>query len=279
MMEDEKVAKSFLSAIIEEEVLELNFAAQKRIRHSLDNRVPQTEDAEKLFLTVCRFDFSAQISTSNGGIKTVIIELQKAKFPSDIMRFRRYRDLYYQNPNNIYGSEENKKACPIYSIFLVGYDLDYDIGISNHPIIHVNYNCENGSTKQDFDTTNEFVQSLRHPSWIIQINQLKQSYQNNLEKMLNIFDQKNRITNHYTLNNHYILNVNEDEFPEMYYPIIRRLRMASESEDILIGMEMEDDFIKELQDKERLIANQSKMIEEKDKLIKELNKQLAKNQI
>jgi hypothetical protein len=278
MMEDEKVAKSFLSAIIEEEVLELNFATRKLIRRPLENQESQEEEIEKLFLTVCRFDFSAKILTPDGGFKMVMIELQKAKFLSDIMRFRRYLDLHYQNLNDTYGSEENKKNCPIYSIFLVGYDLDhYDIGISDHPIIHVNHNYENGSAEQDFDfdTTNEFIQSLHHQSWIIQINQLKQNYQNNREKILSIFDQKNRITNRlYTWLNCYILNVNEDEFPERYSPIIHRLRMASESEEILIEMEMEDDFIKELQDKERFIAKQGKTIKEQDKTLKEQEKAL-----
>jgi hypothetical protein len=46
--------------------------------------------------------------------------------------------------------------------------------------------------------------------------------------------------------------------------------MASESVDV--QTEMEDDFMKELQDKERAIA-------EKNKLIKELKEQLAKSQI
>jgi hypothetical protein len=263
MMEDEKVAKSFLSAIIEEEVLELDFAAQERtLRRSLMNPAIMVEETEKLFLTVCRFDFSAKISVPDGSFKTVMIELQKAKMASDVMRFRRYLGLHYQNPNNTYGSEENKKACPIYGIFLLGYD----IGISGRPIIHVNYNCEDGSTKQDFDTTNEFIQSLHHQSWIIQINQLKQSYQNNLEKLLSIFNQKNRTTNHH------ILNVNEDEFPEIYRPIIRRLRMASESEDIQNEMELEDDFMKELQDKERFIAKQSRVLAEKDKTLAEKDK-------
>ncbi|MDR1267967.1 MAG: hypothetical protein LBK82_00435 [Planctomycetaceae bacterium] len=62
--------------------------------------------------------------------------------------------------------------------------------------------------------------------------------------------------------------------------------MASESVEVQTEMEMEDDFMKELQDKERSIAEQTKTIEadkkaleEKDKLIKELKEQLAKSQI
>ncbi|MDR1268997.1 MAG: hypothetical protein LBK82_05685, partial [Planctomycetaceae bacterium] len=125
MLEDEEVAKSFLSAIIEEEVLEVHFAAQEHTLRRPRNEVAAKEDkeeAETLFLTVCRFDFSAKISTPNGEHKTVMIELQKAKFSSDIMRFRRYLGLHYQNPDNTYtdGNDEYKKARQIYGIFLLG---------------------------------------------------------------------------------------------------------------------------------------------------------------
>ncbi|MDR0565762.1 MAG: hypothetical protein LBG47_01790, partial [Prevotellaceae bacterium] len=42
MMEDERVAKSFISAIIEEEVVELDFAAQE---HTV--RIPKTQAAQE----------------------------------------------------------------------------------------------------------------------------------------------------------------------------------------------------------------------------------------
>jgi hypothetical protein len=105
---------------------------------------------------------------------------------------------------------------------------------------------------------------------------LKQRRRNDLEKLLGIFDQTNRTQSPY------ILNVNEDDFPEMYRPVIRRLRMAAESEDIQTEMELEDDYFKELQDKERIIAQKEKALEEKDKMLEEkdraleeLKKQLA----
>ncbi|MDR0391234.1 MAG: hypothetical protein LBH59_04965 [Planctomycetaceae bacterium] len=266
MMEDKKVAKSFISAIIEEEVLELDFATQERtLRCPSDQKT--TEEAESFF-TVCRFDFSAKISVPDGSVKTVMIELQKAKMASDIMRFRRYIGSHYQNSSNTYGNERTPKACPIYGIFLLGYD----IGIDDHPILHVNYNCEDSTTKQKIETNNEFIQSLHHQSWVVQINQLRQNYRNDLENVLSIFDQNNR-----TSNNQHILKIDERVFPKIYQPIIRRLHMAYESEDIQIEMELEDDYMKELQDKERSIAEQKKEIEENKKTIEAKDKALDEN--
>ncbi|MDR1052964.1 MAG: hypothetical protein LBL39_02210 [Planctomycetaceae bacterium] len=257
-MEDEEVAKSFLSAIIEEEVLEVHFATQERTLRRPLNEVGK-EESEKLFLTVCRFDFSAKISIPNGGHKTVMIELQKAKFSADIMRFRRYLGLHYQSSDNTYDSGNHQKARQIYGIFLLGYD----IGIRDCPIIQVDQNIKDGTTKKNLAVTNnEFIESLHHRSWIVQLDQLKQHRRNDAETLLSIFD----------LGTHHTLQVNENDFPQRYIPVIRRLRMASESADVQTEMEMEDDFMQELQDKERSIAKQRQTIEEDKKALKEKDK-------
>jgi hypothetical protein len=282
MMEDEKVAKSFLSAIIEEKVVELDFAAQERtVRKPKESK--KKEEAEETFLTVCRFDFSAKISLSDGSFKTVMIELQKAKLPSDIMRFRRYLGLHYKNPNNTYGSDGDKKARQIYCIFLLGHDINY----RDTPVVYVDYTVKDKTTEQELDrTNNEFVQSLHHRSWIVQIDQLKQRRRNDVEKLLSIFDQENRTEDHH------IMNVDENDFPKIYRPIIRRLRMAYENEDIQTEMEMEDDFIQDFLNQERrtakekegrekaekIIEEQRKTLEEKEKVIEELKRQLAESQ-
>ncbi|MDR0733170.1 MAG: hypothetical protein LBF08_03795 [Dysgonamonadaceae bacterium] len=282
MMEDEKSAKSFLSAIIGEEVLELDFASRERtVRRPVGKKKEQRREKDEdggLCLTVCRYDFSARIALPGGGFKTVLIELQKAKLASDIMRFRRYLGRNYQDEDNVYGEENDRKARQIYCIFLLGYD----VCIPGRTVIEVDYTAKDVTTNEELTAANEFIQSLHHRSWIIQIEQLKQRRRNDLEKLLSIFDQANRTKSHY------ILNVDEDDFPEQYRPIIRRLRMACESEDIQIEMEMEDDYLSELQEKERLIEEHReelkehkkeikehrKTLKEKDKIIKELKKQL-----
>ena len=272
MMEDERVARSFISAIIGEDVVELDFAAQERTVRIPKTQISQDAQKKDSFLTVCRFDFSAKISLPDNKLKTVLVELQKAKFPSDIMRFRRYLGLHYQNPANTYEVDNKKKSRQIYCIFLLGYD----IGLPGHPVIQVSNTLKDRTTKEALTGTNEFIEALHNQSWIVQINQLKQRRRDDLEKLLSIFDQENRTADHH------IMNVNEEDLPEPYRPIIRRLRMASESEDIRIEMEMEDDYLKELQDKERLIAKQQKemddrdkVIEDQEKIIEDLKKQLA----
>ncbi|MDR1335505.1 MAG: hypothetical protein LBK22_01600 [Tannerella sp.] len=267
MMEDNRVAKAFLSAIIQEKVTELDFAAQEhtiRVSPKKDTEQGKKTEGSGLNLTVCRFDFSARIATPEGEYKTVLIELQKAKLASDIMRFRRYLGLNYKNPNNAYGEGSDRKACQIYCIFLLGCG----IGFPESPVIQVNSTAKDVTTDQPLPGPNEFVDSLHHRSWIVQTEQLKSRRRTDLEKLLSIFDQENRTKDHH------ILNVDEDDFPEAYRSIIRRLRMAFESEDIQIEMEMEDDYLKELQDREREVAQKEKIIEEKDKALEEKDRAL-----
>jgi hypothetical protein len=264
MMEDEKVAKFFLSTIIKEEVVELSFAAQERTRYLTEEEKKQKDQSRESNLTVCRLDFSAKIRTPDDRFKTVMIELQKIKLPSDIMRFRRYLGLNYMDPSNADQVNGEETARQIYCIFLLGHDL----GFPQHPVIRVDHKVTDDTTDEDLSEANEFIRSIHHRSWIVQIPQLKRRRRNEVEQLLSVFDQDNRAND-----DHHIMNVNEDDFPEIYRPIIRRLRMASESKDIRLDMELEDDYIKDLQ----YLARQTERLEEKDKVIEEKDKALEEN--
>jgi hypothetical protein len=55
MLEDEKAVKSFISAIIEEEVLDIDFAAQEHTFHrSLNHQNPKTAEEIESFLPTYR---------------------------------------------------------------------------------------------------------------------------------------------------------------------------------------------------------------------------------
>jgi len=265
MLEDDKVAKLFLSAIIGEDIIELDFSAQERTIEIPYERTSEISysSKERAPLTVCRLDFSAKIKTENG-FKTVIIELQKAKFLSDLMRFRRYLGLHYQSANNTY-DERQEKVRQIYCI----YFLDYGMDLPPRPVLKVDYIVRDAYTGDEFPVAGEFVSGLHHRSWIVQIHQLRQNRRNDLEKILSIFDQNN-ITD-----SRYILDVDEESFPEAYQQIIRRLRKAGESSQKRREMELEDDIIKELQDKERQIEKKEEELKEKDKTIAELEREIA----
>ncbi|MDR2119238.1 MAG: hypothetical protein LBP25_06865, partial [Tannerellaceae bacterium] len=159
MMEDEKVAKCFLSAIIGEEVIELDFTSQERtVRRVSTSSKKEEQEEQEICLTVCHYDFAAKIATAGGGFKTVLIEVQKAKLISDVMRFRRYLGRNYQNPDNTFGEELRKRARQIYCIFLLGYDID----VPGRPVVQIEPRVTDAATKEVLPDNNEFIQSLHH---------------------------------------------------------------------------------------------------------------------
>ena len=254
MMEDLKVAKTFISAIIGENVEELDFCPQEFVTRYKDDS-----------LTVIRLDFLAKIKT-DAGYKAIIIEMQKAQLATDIRRFRRYIGAQYQSKSNIYTDEKKKKhERRIYCIFFLGEGLN----VPDVPVLTVTNQVKDRSTGQALDLHHEFIDSLHHQSWIVQIPNLKKHRRDDLEKLLSVFDQ-NRIKD-----NDHILNINEDDFPEEYRHIIRRLRQAAESEEIAEQMIAEDELISDFQYLERQIAEQDEMLDESKKQIVEKDKQMA----
>jgi hypothetical protein len=141
------------------------------------------------------------------------------------------------------------------------------VGYPDSTVVEINYDAKDSTTQEYLDIKDEFTESLHHRSWIVQVKQLKERRRNELEKILSIFDQDNL-----TDSNH-ILNINEEDFPEEYRPIIQRLRMAYESEDIQIKMEMEDDYMEYLLEKERELAQEREDNKEKDKIIEKERKE------
>ena len=117
---------------------------------------------------------------------------------------------------------------------------------------------------------------MHHKSWIVQISCLKKRRRSELEQLLSIFDQSNR-----TSDNH-ILNVREEDFPEKYRPIIRRLKGAASDSTVKKQMKEEDEIFKYLRDAARIEANKllkekDKVLEEKDKTIEEKDKKIEEN--
>ena len=265
MMSDSRVAKTFLSAIIGEKIVELDFTSTE---YTLKTGVKKSQiDRTLEQITVCRFDFAAKIETESGNYKTVIIELQKAKFATDIMRFRRYLGTMYQSVENTY-DEHRVKARQIYCIYLLNYEID----LSDSPIIKVDYTVSDLTTGEELDKKNEFIESLNHKSWIVQVRQLKERRRNELENLLSIFDQE-----HLTEDKH-IMNIDELQFSEEYQHIVRKLREACESKQVREEMQMEDDFINELLMRDEIIAKKDKSLAEKEEIIAEKEEIIAEKE-
>ena len=178
----------------------------------------------------------------------MLIEFQKAKFYTDIMRFRRYLGEQYANPSNVEFIEDNsgrkrKVAEPIFSIYFLGHKLTN----TTAPVIRVKRSCADAVTGEVLDYRDEFIESLTHDSVVIQIPELRETRRNKLESILSIFDQHLRASN-----DGHIIDV--DGYPEEFSFIIRRLLKANSEPELRKKMTIEDEIISELEERERYIA-------------------------
>ena len=250
LMEDSKLAKLMISSIIGENIERLSFLPQEFVS---DIEKPKNGEKSKAkrnrldSLTVYRLDFSAKIKTAEG-YKNVIIELQKAKFPTDIMRFRSYLGQQFANKNNFQkikiDNRIRKTGLPIISIYFLGHKLDNTTASA----IKVSRQYSDLITDEIIETKESFIESLTLDSYVIQIPYLTDKRRSELEILLSVFDQRNPVDK-----DRHILNVREEDFPTKYRPIIRKLQKAILDNEVKKRMEMEDGIIDELEDMEREI--------------------------
>jgi hypothetical protein len=249
LMNDEKMAKLLLSGIIGREVVSLEF-------RPTEHHFPVGE-----LLTVLRMDFSARILDENGRQELIILELQKAKLASDIMRFRRYLGEQYSNKENLVKEDRPeypyRRALPILSIYFLGHTLEH----VKAPVVRVNRRYIDASTGEEIHEREEFIESLTHDSIIIQIPYLKDRRRTELEQLLSLFDQSN------ASGDRHFLQVREEYLPERYRPLLRKLQKAYTDPTVRETMNAEDELIEEFKDYQRLISEKESIISEKERQI------------
>jgi hypothetical protein len=267
LLDDEKVARLVLSALLGKEVLELQFRPTE-VHH-------EAARGDGTQLLVLRIDFAATVRLEDGGRKLVLIEIQKARNASDVQRFRRYLGSNYASPENVYLDPDGKQqVLPIVTIYFLGEGLEcVDV-----PVLKVNRHYLDLATGDEVRITDPFVEALTHDAIVVQINRLKNRRRTDLERLLEVFDQglASRSDPH-------LLDILEENFPEHHREVLRRLMRAGAEKEVRDKMDVEDDILKAFQDEARksadlrqALAESHQVIEEKDRLIADLKRRLSR---
>ena len=253
LMEDERIAKTLLSALLKKEVVAVEMRRNEYTNGVRDN------------ISMFRIDFGAHVKEPDGTIRLVLIELQKTWLETETLRFRQYLGAQYSNPENV-PSENNKDgyAIPMVAIYLLGHR----VGDINVPVLYVKHKAYDydGNVVTD-GIPDPFVESLIHDSIIVQIPLLHGQVNNRLEKVLSVFDQSQK-----NGSDRHVLNVNDTSFnddEDMQY-LLRRLLMAAANAQLRQEMNVEDEYFKALEDRDTAL-----MI--KDKKLAEQAEQLEQN--
>nr|VFJ72541.1 MAG: hypothetical protein BECKFW1821C_GA0114237_10355 [Candidatus Kentron sp. FW] len=253
LMQNNEIAILILSTILEEEILALDLLPQETATVMKDRS-----------FTVYHLDFAALIRTSEGEEKHVLIEIQKAKFAADIMRFRRYLGEQYIKGFPARG-DKAQKAIPIINIYFLGYKLEHiDV-----PVIEVLRHYYDAATGAEIPAREEFIENLTHDSFVIQIPQLGPERRTAAERLLAIFDQHRKVKDDW-----HVLDIDEEAYPEEYRKVVRWLNRAISEPAIKRAMQVEDEILAELEDIERRMAEKDQIIEEKDQIIEDKDKAL-----
>lgn len=254
MMEDERIARTILSALLKMDVVAVNVRPHE---YSDDNR-----DS----LSVFRIDFGATIREADGTEKLILIELQKTWLETETLRFRQYLGVHYSNPKNM---DKEGNALPMVAVYLLGHK----VGDIEEPVLYVSHQS------RDYDDNivtrglpNPFVDSLTHDSIIVQIPRLHGHINNRLDMVLSIFDQTRRDEN-----DNRLLQIDDRTYSkdvEMEH-ILHRLTMAAADADMRHKMNVEDEYFSIIEKRDTEILMRDRELAEKNARLAEKNAQLV----
>lgn len=260
LMEDERIAKTLLSALLKKEVVAVEMRRNEYTNGVRDN------------ISMFRIDFGAHVKEPDGTIRLVLIELQKTWLETETLRFRQYLGAQYSNPENV-PSENNKDgyAIPMVAIYLLGHR----VGDINVPVLYVKHKAYDydGNVVTD-GIPDPFVESLIHDSIIVQIPLLHGQVNNRLEKVLSVFDQSQK-----NGSDRHVLNVNDtpfDDDDDMQY-LLRRLLMAAANAQLRQEMNVEDEYFKVLEDRDTALMMKDKKLAEQAEQLEQNKAELEQN--
>lgn len=230
LMEDRDIARGLLAHIINEEIVELDFAAQEHTAEHDDRK-----------LTFYRLDFKAKIRTGESDYKNVLIELQKARLVSDVERFRNYIGNQYRRIDEIPGTDGQpvKQSLPIITIFFLGHELSKDLPAS----LKITRQYADLITGESVSLRHDFVEKLSHDMYVVQIPSLPEENRNELEELLCVFCQ-----DHPADENGHALVIDEDKpHCELTKKILRKLNKLVEKPKVRKQMDVEDEMFRMLE--------------------------------
>ena len=260
LMEDERIARTILSALLKKDVVKV------------EQRPHEYTNAVRSGLSMFRIDFGATIRESDGREHLVLIELQKTWLETETLRFRQYLGVQYSKKENIVEESDDRHALPMVAVYLLGHR----VGRITAPVFYVShksYDYEGNELKEGFP--DPFVDSLTHDSIIVQIPLLHGRVNNRLDKVLSFVDPRNTLQG-----NRQQIALSEELYADdtdMEY-ILRRLLSAASDPEVRQDMNVEDEFFKAIEDRDTALLVREQQLQKKDQQLQQKNEQLQQKE-
>ena len=229
LMDDQAAARLLVGAVLDEDVVDLQALPQERSGKPSPAGRPSSGE----MLTVRRVDFAATVRTAAGERLLVLVEVQKARFTDEIMRFREYPGRHYADRDNYdAGADGRRRHRPLRTIYILGECLPR----TTATVLRVAREYVDGVSGERLREREEFVEALSHDCWVVQVPLLASRRRTDLERLLSVFDQELHLPD-----DRHVLEVDEHEIPRRYAPVLRRLEGAAASEEVADSMALEDE--------------------------------------
>ena len=264
LMEDKRIARIILSALLKEDIVEVEMRPHEYVNDKRDS------------VSVLRIDFGARVRQTDGSEKLILIELQKTWLETETLRFRQYLGVQYDNPDNMLAGGEH--ALPMVAVYLLGHR----VGDIDEPVLYVRHKSyDSDGQLVTKGLPNPFVDSLTHDSIIVQIPLLRgllsgsgdgrQRGKSRLDKVLSIFDQSNGEGR-----NKRVLNIDDSLYSgdaDMEH-ILQRLAMAAGDSKLRQDMNIEEEFISAIERRDTEILHRDYELAKQKVLLDEQKTQL-----
>jgi len=238
LMDDRKSARLLLSALIGFDIVSL-IPLPQELAVDAEGRPFRLGHP----LSVYRLDYAARIKDQHGAEHVVIVEIQREKVHHQDMRFRKYLGKQYLN-SDFYtfvqsaSGASRTSGIPILPIYFLGEPPE---GFEEVPILLIDRVPVDWYTRTPLNGTNSFLKSLFHQGIIVNTCTLRQSGDSELETLLSIFNPRNQTENPH------IMRINETLFPPKYRGILQRLHAIIQDKKVRDTMQVEDEFLAEMQ--------------------------------
>lgn len=259
LMENERVAKFFISTLLSQVVESLEVQPQE---FTYTDRLAG--------LAVFRLDFIAVIKLDNGETKKILIEIQKAKNQIDLMRFRNYLAEQYKKEDQING---RRKILPITTIYILGFKIPEIVSAC----FHVERQYKDLINNEYITERSAFVERLTHDSFVVQVQRIEGRYQTKLDKLLSVFEQQHFLDSSEVIKE-YKYQIDEEDV-QIITDILHHTGTDPESrKQIEIEQEAWRTVNAMFDEKEReyqeALNQKDKVLDEKNRIIAELRRKL-----
>jgi hypothetical protein len=280
LMENRRIAKFFLSTILEQQVEEVSvlpqeFTYQTNMDKPDSGRGKKKEKGTVEYYSIFRLDFMATVRTGDGSLKKILIEVQKSWDVLDVMRFRNYLGEQYTKEDVTDG---RKTVLPVTTIYILGTKLSE----IECPCVKVGRTYIDMLNRKAIRTKSAFIELLTHDSYVIQAGRITDvRYTTNLNKLLSIFEQNYFIEKNSDVRKEYPYHPDDENMKlitdilyEMGTDPEERKRIETEKEALRILNTVKDPLNRTIEEKDRIIEEKDKSLEEKDKSLEEQAKSL-----